>query len=81
MVTDDNLCIEWRGYENTNNFEETLNTLIKEMRVSFSDFDLEWEFEYWSEDSDDRWYIRKIDGEFVDYKRKEWNNIFKPNQE
>lgn len=41
MVTDDNLGIEWRGYENTNDFADTLNTLIKEMKVSFSDFDLE----------------------------------------
>ena len=65
QVSDDLKYIEWTWNEKTYGFEETLNVLIKEVRRTYPDFDLEWEFEYQWDEWDDRWYVRKVDWVFV----------------
>lgn len=65
QVSDDLKYIEWTWNEKTYDFEETLNVLIKEVRRTYPDFDLEWEFEYQWDEWDDRWYVRKADWVFV----------------
>lgn len=81
--------IVWRGCEKTYNFEDSLNAVEKYMTDRWFDFTLEWEFEYQWEESDDRWYVRKVDWVFVriekkleadEYKCPDCWHIFKPNK-
>lgn len=76
--------IEWAWNEKTYDFEEALNAVQKYIKDKWLDIDFVWEFEYQWEESDDRWYVRKIDWLFVrmeadEYKCPHCWHIFKPN--
>jgi len=64
-ISKDYQSIVWRWCEKTRDFEQALNAVEDYMRTSIDDFTLEWEFEYQWEESEDRGYIRKVDGKFV----------------
>lgn len=86
-IGNDYKSIVWRWAEKTYDFESCLNAVEKKMKEKYPEFELVWEFEFQWEDSDDRWFIRKLNWSFErvmkvleadEYKCPDCWHIFKP---